>query len=150
MMASLSSMRRSAVLVLLSVTALTACSGSSAPLPGPSGSSAPSATQTSTAIGKLPNGGPAPAALARRWVAVDNDQVFLTFQHRSFHVEAGASVYGVLSTKGHKIWFQTGLCSLGVGEYQWSITHDRLHLDPVVKDPCAARADIMNRTYRAA
>jgi hypothetical protein len=138
--------------MLLATSLLGACGGSAS-----SSATPPSSTSTDAGGVQTPAGTDAPATLQGTWrlVSKNNPEKGLLFVISDRHYRVPTRLaHGDLAVDGDEIlFFNAAICGLtlpeGIGRYRWNVHGDTLRLQPVGKDPCGGRQDILAGTvYR--
>ena len=144
-----------AALVLAAWSAFTACGGSNGLVSGETGASttqeASSATTAAGETAQRPAGGPAPPELQGTWLSeYGGAPARLYIREDGYAVSAGGSAQGDIVVDGDVIaFFNSNGASCppdpldDVGRYRWTISHQKLRLKLLGKDPCSGRVPLL-------
>ena len=144
-----------AALVLAAWSAFTACGGSNGLVSGETGASttqeASSATTTAGETAQRPAGGPAPPELQGTWLSeYGGAPARLYIREDRYAISAGGSAQGDIVVNGDVIaFFNSNGASCppdplkDVGRYRWTISHQKLRLKLLGKDPCSGRVPVL-------
>jgi hypothetical protein len=123
---------------------------------GSSDTKTTTAAAPATTRSSIPAGGPAPNELQGTWKLASkgpNKGLLFVISEQHYRVPTRLA-HGDLAVGGDEIaFFNAAICGLtlpdGVGRYRWTVKGDALRFEPVGKEPCGGRADILaNATYK--